>query len=519
MHCLRSLLHRFHMDDDTPRAWDRRFLSLLGVLFFWRFIYLIIVPLDLVPDEAYYWDWSRRLDWGYYSKPPLIAWIIALSTHLLGSSPFAVRLPAVILSTAGLWGLYLLARHLFGQRIGFWAAAAAAASPGTSALALIMTIDAPLVCFWCLALYTFFRAIDGAERAWPWWISWAACLGLGFLSKQMMLVFPLLAVLFLLSGKDDRHLLRKPQIYISLILALLPLIPVIWWNFEHDLITIRHTVHHFQGVQQKSPLFFLVTFFDYLGSQMLIISPLTCFLFAAVSVTLLFRFPFHDRKVRFLLVFSIVSLLVFVALSLRQRINPNWPAAFYPAGIVLFAAWGFGSLTTGTWLDEWQKFSRSGIGIGAVFAVLTYALPFFLMAVGLDGGPLDPAARMKGWQQFGRDVGSILDAQPQKERTFLLASDRQLSSELAFYVPGQPRVFKWRDSADIIDSQYDIWPGPSDKKGWDALVVLSLDQKPSRALVACFQSFNYLGGIRLSRGQAGQREYNLYIGHSLQSWP
>ena len=514
-----SLFKILHPTDDSPRLWERRFYVLLGALLVWRLLYLNIVPLDLVPDEAYYWDWSRQLDWGYYSKPPLIAWVIALSTHVLGGSTFGVRFPAVVFSTVGLWALYLLARRLYGERVAFWAAAAAVASPGTSALALIMTIDAPLMCFWCLALYTFWRAVDEGKRSALWWLSCAACLGLGFLSKQMMLVFPLLGILFLLSAKEDRRGLRNPWLYVSIVIALLPLVPVILWNIRHELITVRHTFHHFEASQEKNPFFFLVTLFDYLGSQMLIITPITCLLFAAVSLTALFKFPLQDRKIRYLLTFSIIPLLVFVFMSLRQRINPNWPAAFYPAGIILFGAWAFGPVITGTWLDECRKFSRSGITLGVAFAALTYALPFFLSAVGLDGGPLDPAARMKGWQQFGKDVGAILQAQPHGDRTILITPDRQLTSELAFYVPGQPRVFKWRNPGGVVDSQYDIWPGPSDRMGWDALVVFPIDLKPDKDLAACFQSFNYLGELRLSRGHAGQREYELYLGRSLQHWP
>lgn len=514
-----KLFRVFNRNEDTPQAWEHRFFFLLGALSLWRILYVVIVPLDLVPDEAYYWDWSRILDWGYYSKPPLVAWIIALSTHLFGNSTFAVRLPAVILSTAALLGLYLLARQLYGQRVAFWSAAAAAASPGASALALIMTIDAPLLCFWCLALYTFWQAINGQEPNRFWWICCAVCLGFGFISKQMMRVFPLLAIIFLLTGREDRHLLRKPWFYIALALAFLPSIPVFWWDIDHGFITTRHTMHHFEASPQKNPLFFVVTLFDYLGSQMLLISPITCFLFAVLSVALLVRFPLQDRKVRFLLVFSIAPLLVFVLMSLRQHINPNWPAAFYPAGIILFAAWAFGPVSAGTWSKEWRRFSRSGIGIGVAFAVLTYAIPFLLMAVGMDGGPLDPAARMKGWRQFGKDVGVLLEAQPQKGRTFLVTTERQLASELAFYVPGQPRIFKWKEPQNVISSQYDIWPGPSDKTGWDALIVLPVDQELSPGLAACFQFSKYLGGLKLSRGQGGQREYKLYVGHSLRNWP
>ena len=50
-----------------------------------RLVYLANdCPLDLAPDEAHYWDWSRHLDWSYYSKGPLVAWIIRLSCWLFG---------------------------------------------------------------------------------------------------------------------------------------------------------------------------------------------------------------------------------------------------------------------------------------------------------------------------------------------------------------------------------------------------------------------------------------------------
>src|SRR5580704_4278187 len=64
-------------------------------------------PLDLAPDEAHYWDWSRHLDWSYYSKGPLVAYLIRGSCLLTGpwsqqlihSEMLAVRLPAVLCGT------------------------------------------------------------------------------------------------------------------------------------------------------------------------------------------------------------------------------------------------------------------------------------------------------------------------------------------------------------------------------------------------------------------------------------
>src|SRR4051794_8654140 len=70
-----------------------------------RIYYLgFICTLDLAPDEAHYWDWSRQLDWSYYSKGPMIALLIRASCFLFGplslwltnSEVLAVRLPAVL---------------------------------------------------------------------------------------------------------------------------------------------------------------------------------------------------------------------------------------------------------------------------------------------------------------------------------------------------------------------------------------------------------------------------------------
>src|SRR6266581_2815847 len=71
-------------------------------------------PLDLAPDEAHYWDWSRHLDWSYYSKGPLVALLIRGSCELFGpwsesvcgSPMIAVRLPAVACSALLLASLY-----------------------------------------------------------------------------------------------------------------------------------------------------------------------------------------------------------------------------------------------------------------------------------------------------------------------------------------------------------------------------------------------------------------------------
>ncbi|HMM61375.1 MAG TPA: glycosyl transferase, partial [Candidatus Rifleibacterium sp.] len=52
--------------------------------------------LDLTPDESYYWELSRRLDWSYFDHPPLVAWLIALFRMLPGESQIEVRLISIL---------------------------------------------------------------------------------------------------------------------------------------------------------------------------------------------------------------------------------------------------------------------------------------------------------------------------------------------------------------------------------------------------------------------------------------
>src|SRR5450432_118983 len=113
-----------HQHPTQPRTWRWRILAALlilgaGAL---HITYLAThCPLDLAPDEAHYWDWSRHLDWSYYSKGPLVAWMMRgscalfgdLSVRLCGNLMPAVRLPAALCSAVLLVSLYVLTVQTF----------------------------------------------------------------------------------------------------------------------------------------------------------------------------------------------------------------------------------------------------------------------------------------------------------------------------------------------------------------------------------------------------------------------
>jgi 4-amino-4-deoxy-L-arabinose transferase-like glycosyltransferase len=491
--------------------WNKRFFLLLALTTVFRMAYLLAVPLDLAADEAYYWNWSRQLDWGYFSKPPMLAWIIALFCRNIGSGAAVVRLPAVLLGTVSALLLFLLARRMYDSRTAFWAVAAALASPGASALSYIMTIDAPLICFWSLALYMLWAGLEKKEGgSWEWY-ALAAAIGLGLLTKQVMAGFIVLMFVFAAMSRDDRYLLKSRRPYLFSLLGFAALIPPILWNAFHGWVTFYHTATHFEA----SPHNFIATSTEFIGGQIGIVSPLTWILFALLSALLLFNFKSRDRRVLYLLCFSFLPLLGIAVLSLRQRIQPNWPAMVYPAGMILLSAWGCGNISAGPRLDSWRPYFKKGIMVGAVMALLAYAIPFWAGAVHVPSADR-LIGRLQGWRQLGVETGRALGEVPRPQSTFIMTFDRQLASELAFYVPGQPGVYAWRIPGGVPKCQYDIWDGP--KIGWDALIVVEgTDSLPAAAISGYFQAVGQLGYA--SSGAEGRRDYSLYLGTSLKNWP
>src|SRR5579863_10704572 len=89
--------------------WGAAMLAAALAITLLRLLWLAVQPAGLYPDEAQYWLWSRHLAFGYYSKPPLVAWLIALTIAAFGDSEFAIRLPAPLLHAAAAGIVYAIA--------------------------------------------------------------------------------------------------------------------------------------------------------------------------------------------------------------------------------------------------------------------------------------------------------------------------------------------------------------------------------------------------------------------------
>ena len=134
--------------------------------------------LNLIPEEAYYWNYAQHLDIGYLDHPPMVAWLIWLSTSILGKSEFAVRLPAFICWIIAAAFMIRLTLNLCDRSAAYRSVLLLAVLPIYFGLGFFMTPDAPLFAAWASSLYFIERALIGqeAEHGAGWEYRWgSAC--------------------------------------------------------------------------------------------------------------------------------------------------------------------------------------------------------------------------------------------------------------------------------------------------------------------------------------------------------
>jgi dolichol-phosphate mannosyltransferase len=92
-------------------------VAALGVLAYVVLLRLVFsVTLDLIPEEAYYWNYSQHLDFGYLDHPPMVAWLIWLGTKFAGDTEFAVRVGAFLIWSIAAFFCYQLTCTIYRKK-------------------------------------------------------------------------------------------------------------------------------------------------------------------------------------------------------------------------------------------------------------------------------------------------------------------------------------------------------------------------------------------------------------------
>ncbi|MFZ0268552.1 ArnT family glycosyltransferase [Caulobacter sp.] len=503
---------------DQARAW-RLTLVFVGVLTILRMAAIFTTPLELYPDEAQYWLWSRHLDFGYFSKPPMIAWLIWVTTRIGGDAEPWLRAGSPVLNALTALVIGRIAQRLYGGQpngkwIGMVAAAVFSLMPGIQLSSVLITTDTPLLFFLALMLWACVALPDAPPRLRPWLAAgMGAALGLALLSKYAAIyaLVGLAAHLFL--SRQARRA-WTPVMAAAFLAALSAVFaPNLIWNYQHHFSTLEHTVANanWKTGRLLNPL----ELFRFVGSQFGVFGPAPFAVLSGGALLLTLRKRLAQADIM-LLCFTVPPLVAVAAQAFVSRANANWAAAAYVAGSVLVAAW----------LLRWnaRRWLIGGLAVQAVMAALFLAWvidPRTAEAMGMANA----FKRTRGWDQT---VQAIIERAREEQAlrgglTAVAVDDRFLYNVAAYYgrdyfgTPAAPPLRMWlheiapRNQAEV--------EAPLDAALGRRALIASLEGIYRGKIQQDFKTTSDLQIVRVRLDKKRSRRTDLFIAQGFQPVP
>ena len=238
--------------------------------------------VELAIDEAQYFFWSQNLDFGFFSKPPFIAWILFLPSTICNELGPCLR---TLQPIAFLFTMLFSGAITFELTKDIKASALTCISiiilPLTTFYSQFATTDAWLLFFWSFSLYCFVKSIKTQKIF--WWLILGISVGLGLLTKYSMIFFVFSSFLFLLFSRQLGF--YKP--WICLLIAIIIFSPNVYWNFSHDFPTLKHHVE--MTTLNERVLINPHSFIEFFIGQFFVFSPFIFTLFLYISFYILYR--------------------------------------------------------------------------------------------------------------------------------------------------------------------------------------------------------------------------------------
>lgn len=407
-------------EDETLER--RLALALLGILAA-RLVAVWLNRTDLFFDEAQYWSWAQEPAFGYYSKPPLIAWLIGATTTICGDGEACLRSASPVLHTVTAWLVFLIGRRLYDGRVGFWSALVYATLPGVSLSTGLISTDVPFLLLWALALWAFLR-LRQSDR-----IGDAVLLGLaiggGFLARYSMSFFVLSMLVALWVGRGERRHIGLARWAVVLGAAGLVLAPNLAWNASHHFATLSHTA---DNAKWSGSLLHPGKALEFVGAQFGVLGPILFGAFLVIAWRALAprRAPPLAEAERLLLAFALPIVLIYVGQAFLSRAHANWAAAGYLAATVL---------VTATMLREAPRLFRVSLGLHVALAAVISIAPIFAGRLPVSTEH-DPFRRLLGWRELAEAVRAEIAAAAASGRPYasILVDDRGTLAEMLYYL-------------------------------------------------------------------------------------
>lgn len=481
--------------NQTTLIWGLRPIqfALLGVTLLTLFRFWYMCCPGLVPDEAYYWVWSKHFALSYRDKGPLVAWTIALGTRLFGDTVFGVRFFAVLLSAGTAFQLFRLAQRLYDDRTALWCLVIGVTIPLLSVGAILMTIDPLSVFFWAWGANLSWQAYETGKLR--YWLLLGLAIGAGFLAKFVNALQLLSVVLFLGWSRPHRHFLFSRQSLMLLLGFGAGSFPLFWWNVQTGWIHFlalheRSGIKHSFGIRPGE-------FLQYLAGQLGAISPLLL-VGMVIAVVGLWWSQGGEARVKHLLSQYLAVQAMYLLLALNSRGEPNWIATSLIAGIVLLVVFWRQLIAR---QPRWRWTAGCALGLGLAVTIFLHAVIFLCLPL-----KLDLLRRAEGWPDFARH---IQQARQQCRPDLLIANDYAPAAIMQFYLPDHPVTYL--PPAPYGKTQFTLWPGYEVRHGTRALYVSVGEAPLSQQMKDAFDHWETLDDFWSQHRSRNTTHFHVYL--------
>jgi len=414
--------------ENSPASHDANWewavgLSVLFILL--RLAAIRLSPLQLYPDEAQYWLWSRQLDFGYFTKPPLIAWLIRATT-IWGDAEPMVRLSSPLLHGAAALFLFCAARRLYDSRVGLASLLVYALMPAVQLGSFVMTTDTPLVAclagaLWAYAAMQPREGHTGEGKHWRAAAGLGVALGFGFLAKYAALYAVIGIVAHAALSRDARRAWTWQAIVAAVIAFAVLAAPNLVWNAVHRFASFGHLKQEAAWGARHGGVMEALGF---LGSQFGVFGPVPFAVLLGGAIWLGVRKKLQSADV-LLLSWAAPALLIVLVQAFMAGAKANWAVAAFAPGSILVAAW----------MLRWgrPRLLAAGLAVQAVLALGGLAVvtaPQLADGIGLSNA-------LKG-VRGGREQAELIIGRARAEQlagplTAVAIDERELFNLVAYY--------------------------------------------------------------------------------------
>jgi 4-amino-4-deoxy-L-arabinose transferase-like glycosyltransferase len=371
--------------------------------------------IGLAPDEAHYWLWSEELDIGYYSKPPLVAYVIKAGTLLFGNSELGVRFFFILLSLCLPCATYLLAKNAgVTKQQALFAVLIIAFCPIGILSGFAATTDIGFVLFWTLAFAELAFSLHNRVPPSFWRVALYMMIAALFKWTAYLIFVPIFI------GICYYPLWRTKGLWWLLMGALVAFFPAFYWNWTHQFVTFKHVAGQVGNSAAPNPMMFFL-------AQVGLLFP-TFFLAALITIQ---KLPHLSKALRFVAGSAAFFFLIYWGLSFTEKMQANWIIYIYPLLAVAAA-----------------------VSISKKNLIISLAISISLSFILFSGWPIDPFKETRGLSK----LPSILKNAGYDPQNDVLLSDRyQTSSLISFYSEEQKRAY-FLNILPQRQNQFFFWP-------------------------------------------------------------